>query len=57
MSIISWTSPSPSERILPASIDTSVPRSCLVLAQQLAELAHELRRAPVPARAPLRNAS
>ena len=29
MSIISWTSPRPSERILPASIDTSSPRSSL----------------------------
>ena len=29
MSIISWTSPRPSERILPASIDTSAPRSSL----------------------------
>ena len=29
MSIISWTSPRPSERILPASIDTSSPRSAL----------------------------
>ena len=29
MSIISWTSPRPSERILPASIDTSAPRSAL----------------------------
>ena len=29
MSIISWTSPSPSERILPASIDTSSPSSAL----------------------------
>ena len=29
MSIISWTSPRPSERILPASIETSSPRSSL----------------------------
>ena len=29
MSIISWTSPRPSERILPASIDTSSPRASL----------------------------
>ncbi len=29
MSIISWTSPRPSERILPASMDTSAPRSAL----------------------------
>ena len=41
MSIISWTSPRPSERILPASMRDERAEVGLVLAQQLAELAHQ----------------
>ena len=42
MSIISWTSPRPSERILPASMDTSAPRSAWCSRSRFAQLAHEL---------------
>ncbi len=50
MSIISWTSPRPSERILPASRLTSAPRSSLCSREQLAEPADQRaadRRRPV----------